>query len=69
MIKKKFMNQEKDKRPEAYPEPTETDNQMKNQDEYTERQSSRTSEQMPVQGGSEGSEAVRQADENAAGDA
>ena len=38
---------------------------MKNQDEYTERQSSRTSEQMPVQGESEGAPAVREADRNA----
>jgi len=38
-------------RPEAYPKPTETDAQMKNQDEYTERQSSRHSENMPAHGG------------------
>lgn len=38
-------------RPEAYPKPTETDAQLKNQDEYTERQSSRNSEDLPVHGG------------------
>ena len=64
LIKKKFMI-DKDKRPEAYPKPTETDNMMKNQDEYTERQSSRTSEQMPVQGDSEETKSVREADRNA----
>ena len=43
----------KNERPEAYPKPTETDAQMKNQDEYTERQSGRRSENMPVHGGKE----------------
>ena len=38
---------------EAYPKPTETDAQMKNQDEYTERQSAIRSEDMPVHGGKE----------------
>lgn len=42
---------EKNERPEAYPKPTETDAQMKNQDEYTERQSASRSEDMPVHGG------------------
>ena len=43
---------DKDKdRPLAYPKPTETDLQMQNQDEYTERQSSRNSEDLPTQGG------------------
>lgn len=65
MIKTKYMNQEKDKRPEAYPKPTETDNMMKNQDEFTERQSNRTSEQMPVQGENEEAPLVREADRNA----
>jgi hypothetical protein len=41
----------KNERPEAYPKPTQTDQQMKSQDEYTERQSSRTSEDLPVHGG------------------
>ena len=59
------MSNDKDKRPEAYPKPTETDNMMKNQDEYTERQSSRTSEQMPVQDGTAESGTVREADGNA----
>lgn len=36
----------KNDRPEAYPKPTETDAQMKNQNEYTERQSSRHSDDM-----------------------
>jgi hypothetical protein len=43
----------KNERPEAYPKPTETDAQMKSQDEYTERQSARRSEDMPVHGGKE----------------
>lgn len=43
----------KNERPEAYPKPTETDAQMKNQDEYTERQSASRSEDMPVHGGNE----------------
>ena len=43
----------KTERPEAYPKPTETDAQMKNQDEYTERQSTRRSEDMPIYGGKE----------------
>jgi hypothetical protein len=38
-------------RPEAYPKPTETDSQNKNQDEFTERQSASRSEDMPVHGG------------------
>lgn len=41
----------KNDRPEAYPKPTETDTQNKNQDEYTERQSASRSEDMPVHGG------------------
>ena len=41
----------KHERPEAYPKPTETDAQMKNQDEYTERQSNRRSEDMPAHAG------------------
>lgn len=40
-------------RPESYPKPTETDAQLKNQDEYTERQSANRSEDMPVHGGKE----------------
>ena len=40
-------------RPESYPKPTETDAQLKNQDEYTERQSASRSEDMPVHGGKE----------------
>lgn len=40
-------------RPEAYPKPTETDAQMKNQDEYTERQSATRSEDMPTHAGHE----------------
>ena len=65
LIKKKFMNSDKDKRPEAYPKPTETDNMMKNQDEYTERQSSRTSEQMPVQDEGKDPQTIKEADRNA----
>lgn len=42
---------EKNERPEAYPKATETDAQLKNQDEYTERQSASRSEDMPVHGG------------------
>ncbi len=42
------MKKENDQRPEAYPKPTETDQQLKNQNEFTERQSSRKSEDMPV---------------------
>ena len=38
-------------RPLAYPKPTETDSQLKNQDEYTERQSGRNSEDLPTHGG------------------
>lgn len=41
----------KGERPVAYPKPTETDSQMKNQDEYTERQSAQRSEDMPAHGG------------------
>ena len=44
------MDKDKD-RPLAYPKPTETDSQLKNQDEYTERQSSRNSEDLPTHGG------------------
>ena len=44
-------NKEKDERPLAYPKPTETDVQLQNQDEYTERQSSRNSEDLPAHGG------------------
>lgn len=59
-------DKEKQERPEAYPKPTETDTQMKNQDEYTERQSSRTSEDMPLNNTTErNSERVRTADDNA----
>lgn len=43
----------KQERPKAYPKPTETDAQMKDQDEYTERKSSSRSEDMPVHGGNE----------------
>ena len=54
----------KNERPEAYPKPTETDAQMKNQDEYTERQSSHRSEDMPVHGGREqNNEPVRKREE------
>lgn len=42
------MKKEDDQRPEAYPKPTQTDQQLKNQNEFTERQSSRRSEDMPV---------------------
>jgi hypothetical protein len=41
----------KDNHPVAYPKHTETDAQMKNQDEFTERQSGRRSEDMPAHGG------------------
>lgn len=41
----------KEDRPLAYPKPTETDTQLQNQDEYTERQSSRNSEDLPLHGG------------------
>lgn len=44
---------DKNERLEAYPKPTETDGQLKNQDEFTERQSARRSEDMPVHGGKE----------------
>lgn len=43
----------KQERPEAYPKPAETDSQMQNQDEYTERKSNSRSEDMPVHGGNE----------------
>jgi hypothetical protein len=43
----------KNDRPEAYPKPTETDAQLKNQNEYTERESAHRSEDMPVHGGNE----------------
>ena len=59
------MTNDKDQRPEAYPKPTETDNMMKNQDEYTERQSSRTSEPMPVQDAAREDQKVKEADRNA----
>ena len=45
------MHKEKEERPLAYPKPTETDVQLQNQDEYTERQSSRNSEDLPTHGG------------------
>jgi hypothetical protein len=32
------MSKEKNPRPEAYPKPTETDNQLKNQPEYIDQQ-------------------------------
>ena len=41
----------KEDRPLAYPKPTETDTQLQNQDEYTERQSGRNSEDLPLHGG------------------
>ena len=44
-------DKQKDNRPLAYPKPTETDVQLQNQDEYTERQSSRNSEDLPLHGG------------------
>ena len=44
-------NDNKDERPVSYPKPTETDAQLKNQDEYTERQSASRSEDMPTHGG------------------
>jgi hypothetical protein len=47
------MKNNENNRPEAYPKPTETDSQLKNQDEYTERQSASRSEDMPVHGGKE----------------
>lgn len=50
-------------RPEAYPKPTQTDQQMKTQDEYTERQSSRNSEDLPVHGGT-GHDATRSTTQN-----
>jgi hypothetical protein len=40
----------KTERPESYPKPTETDAQLENQDEYTERQGARRTEDMPVHG-------------------
>jgi hypothetical protein len=43
----------KDDRPVAYPKSTETDAQLKNQDEFTERQSNSRSENMPARGGNE----------------
>jgi hypothetical protein len=39
------MKDEKDERPLAYPKPTETDSQMKEQGEYLQRDSSRLTEQ------------------------
>jgi len=52
-LKSNFMKSNDNGRPEAYPKPTETDSQLKNQDEYTERQSASRSEDMPVHGGKE----------------
>ena len=43
-------------RPEAYPKPTESDTQMKNQNEFTERESAHRSEDMPVHSGQEQNE-------------
>ena len=37
----------KNERPEAYPKPTQTDQQLKNQNEFTETESSRRSEDQP----------------------
>ncbi len=54
-------DKEKNDRPTAYPKPTETDVQLKNQDEYTERQSDRHSEDLPAQGGT-GKDSVREGD-------
>lgn len=51
-------NDKETERPLAYPRPTETDQQLKNQNEYTERQSNRTSEDLPAHGGT-GQDAVR----------
>jgi len=45
------MDKEKNERPLAYPKPTQTDVQLQNQDEYTERQSNRNSEDLPTHGG------------------
>lgn len=42
------MKKEKEERPVAYPKPTEVDKQLKDQNEFTERQSSRHSEEMVV---------------------
>lgn len=54
----------KNDRPEAYPKPTETDAQMKNQNEYTERQSSRHSDDMPANVGQQmGKDAKRKREE------
>lgn len=39
------MKEEKNERPLAYPKPTETDSQMKEQGEYLQRDSSRLNEQ------------------------
>jgi hypothetical protein len=43
------MKEDKDirQRPEAYPKPTETDHQLKNQDEFIQIQSSREEDQVP----------------------
>jgi hypothetical protein len=43
------MKEDKDKRqrPEAYPKPTETDQQLKNQDEYIQVQNNREEDQLP----------------------
>jgi hypothetical protein len=52
-------DKDKNERPLAYPKPTETDVQLKNQDEYTERQSARNSEDLPAHGGT-GHDSVRE---------
>jgi hypothetical protein len=44
------MKEDKDirQRPEAYPKPTETDRQLKNQDEYIQVQNNREDDQSPL---------------------
>ena len=44
------MKEDKDirQRPEAYPKPTETDQQLKNQDEYIHVQNNRQDDQFPL---------------------
>lgn len=44
------MKEDKDirQRPEAYPKPTETDQQLKNQDEYIQVQNNRQDDQLPL---------------------
>ena len=54
-----MQNNKNNDRPIAYPKPTETDSQLKNQDEYTERQSPRNSEDLPAHGGT-GQDSVRE---------